>query len=463
MKPYDAIIIGSGQAGIPLAAALAKKGWKIAIAEGHIIGGSCVNYGCTPSKTLIASARAAHLARRGADYGVRVGDISIDFEKVMARVHERVKKSHDGNLKRLHQYPDHLDIYHAYAHFEDSKDGVHRVRAGSDVLEARRVYINVGARALIPNIDGLESVPYLDNERVFKLTALPDHVIALGGGYISLELGQAFAHLGSAVTVIESHKHIVGREDDDVIEAVTHVLKQSGLHIKTEQQVIRVEQTSGAQISVTLQGADGAQSSVTGSHLLVAVGRVPNSDRLNLEAVGVTTDSKGYIPVDDHLKTNIDGIYALGDVNGRGAFTHTAYQDYEIALDNIDGGTRSIKDRIMTYAMFIDPPLGRVGMNEKQARASGKNVLQAVYPMKWVSRAKEQAETAGLIKLLVDADTERFLGATVYGFQGDDVTQIIGYFMHTGASYKVMQHALPIHPTIGEFLPTILAELKPLT
>jgi len=460
MKSYDAIIVGAGQAGPSMARALAKQGKRIAIAEGHTLGGSCVNYGCTPSKTLIASAHAARIAKDGARYGVITGAISIDFATVMARVHERVDASRDGLEKSLAKL-DNIDLYRAYAQFEESKDGVHRMRVGDDVIESKLVYLNVGARATVPKIDGLDKVPYLHNENVFDLTALPERLIALGGGYISLELGQAFSHLGSEVTIIESHPNIIGREDDDIIEAVTATLKKSGLTIRTGIKIVHVDPADDG-VMVTLEAKDGARSTISGSHLLVAIGRMPNSDKLNLGAVGVKTDDKGYITVDDHLKTNIDGIYALGDVNGRGAFTHTSYQDYEIALDNLNGGTRSLKQRIPTYAMFIDPPLGRVGMSEKQARESGKNILQATYPMKYVSRAKEQGETDGLIKLVVDADTEQFLGATVYGFQGDDVIQIISYFMHTGTSYRVMQNALPIHPTIGEFLPTILAELKPL-
>lgn len=462
MQQYDAIIIGTGQAGPSLAAALVDKGQKVAIAEGYKIGGSCVNYGCIPTKTLIASAGVARMVQRGAEYGVITGPIQIDMATVMARTHKRLNSAHDGLEKWLHGM-DNLDIYRVYASFAGSADGLHHVRMGDEVIAAPHVYINTGTSTVIPDIPGLRDVDYLDNEGILNLTELPQHLIALGGGYISLEMGQAFRRFGSAVTIIEAHDHIIRNEDDDIIAEVERILTDEGINLVTGKRAVQVAQATAGSITVTLEAADGTRSTVTGSHLLVSVGRRPNSGKLNLAAVNVQTDARGYIVIDDHLQTTTPGIWALGDVNGHGGFTHTSYQDYEIVLDNINGGSRKVTDRIMAYALYIDPPLGRVGMTEREARASGRPVLMAVKPMQHIGRALEQGETYGMIKLLVDAETERFLGAAVLGYQGDDVVQIISYFMATGASYKVMQQALPIHPTIGEFLPTILGELKPLT
>ncbi len=461
MKRYDTIIIGTGQSGPPLARALAEKGQKVAIAEGHRIGGSCVNYGCIPTKTIIASARAAHMARRGADFGVKTGPVEIDFARVMERKTERVHSAHSGLADWLRNTDD-IDLYEVYAGFEGTEGGFHRVRVGDEVIEAPHVYVNTGTRANIPPIPGLDTVDYMDNEKILALEALPEHLVIIGGSYIGLEMGQAFRRFGSKVTIIEASASIISREDEDIRQIIAEVLTDEGITLLTERKVTETSQADSGQISITMEKPDGGREVVTGSHLLVAVGRLPNTPKLNLESVGVEMDKKEFIVVDDHLQTSVPGIWALGDVNGRGAFTHTSYQDYEIALDNINGGTRSLKERIMAYALYIDPPLGRVGMSEHEARESGRPVLMATKPMSSIGRALEQAETYGMIKLLVDAETEQFLGAAVLGYHGDDVIQIISYFMYTGASYKVMQNALPIHPTIGEFLPTILGELQPL-
>lgn len=462
MKQYDAIIIGTGQAGPSLAGALTDKGERVAIAEGYKIGGSCVNYGCIPTKTLIASAQVARMVQRSEEYGIITTTTKIDLEKVMERTHKRLNTARDGLEKWLRGIPN-LDIYNVYASFEGTKDGLHHVRMGDEVIAAKRVYINTGTRPSIPSIPGIDQVKHLDSEGILNVKELPNHLISLGGGYISLEMGHAFRRFGSKVTIIEEHPTIIHNEDDDIITEVTRILEDENVTIMAGQKPIEVKQAENDQITLTLEDRTGYRSTVTGSHLLVSVGRIPNSDKLNLDSVGVQTNERGYIVTDEHLQTNIPGIWAMGDVNGRGAFTHTSYQDYEIVLDNINGGTRKVTDRIMAYALFIDPPLGRVGMTEKQARASGRKILMATRPMNKIGRALEQGETNGLIKLLVDAETEQFIGAAVLGYHGDDVVQIVSYFMYTGASYKVMQNALPIHPTVGEFLPTILGELKPLT
>lgn len=457
---YDAIIIGAGQSGPSLAGQLVNAGQKVALAEGYKIGGSCVNYGCIPSKTLIASARAIHMARRGADFGFSTGNITVDINAVIDRKQNRVDEA-QGGLEAWLRGLDGLDIYDAYASFEGTKDGVHQVRVGDEVIESERVFINVGKRAYVPDIPGLENVDYLLNEGILNLREIPEHLIILGGGYIGLEMGHAWRRFGAEVTIVESADRMLKREDDDVAEEAQRILEDEGINIRVDSRAVAVEQNAKGTITITVEHSNGEKSTISGSHLLVAIGRTSNADKLNLEAVGVETDKRHHILVDDHLKTNVDGIWAMGDVNGRGAFTHTSYQDFEIVWDNLNGGDRKL-NRNMAYALYMDPPLGRVGMAEHAARESGKNVLIAKTPMSSIGRALEQSETYGFIKLLVDADTEQFLGATVFGFNGDDVIQIISYYMATGASYQFMQDALPIHPTIGEFLPTVLGQLKPL-
>lgn len=457
---YDAIVIGSGQSGPFLAAQLVAQGQKVALAEGYKIGGSCVNYGCIPTKTLIASARVAYLARHGARWGIHADKVIVNFEEVMARKRERVESANGGMTQWLESL-DKLDVYYAFAGFEGTRDGVHQVRIGDQVHETERVFINTGAAARVPDVAGLHDVPHMTSEDLLNVDQLPEHLVIMGGGYIGLELGQAFHRFGSQVTIVEKGPRMVPREDEDVAQEIHRFLSEEGLDIRTGATPKAVRQNPDGSITLTVSTAEGEQD-ISGSHLLVAAGRHPNTPRLNLEAVGVATNQRGYINVDEHLRTNVPGIWALGDVNGRGAFTHTSYQDYEIVWDNLNGGHRKL-DRNMAYALYIDPPLGRVGMSEQQARESGRKVLMAVKPMSSIGRALEQGETNGLMKFLVDAETEQILGATVLGFHGDDVIQAVSYFMATGASYQVMQHALPIHPTIAEFFPTMLGDLAPLS
>lgn len=456
---YDAIVVGAGQAGPSLAAFFAYEGQKVAIAEGGLMGGSCVNYGCTPTKTMRASARVAYQARRGSEYGVVTGDISIDFAKVMARKDEIVSNSRNGLTGWLEGI-DNLDIYRNFAHFVGSENDVHQMQVGDMLIESERLYLNVGTRAFAPPIEGLDSVDYLDNVGIMSLTDLPEHLLILGGSYIGLELGQIFRRFGSEVTIIEYSPRLASREDDDVSEEIERIMVGEGIRICTDSKATSVSQDDDG-ISVIFEN-QGETKTVSGTHLLVATGRIPNTDTLKLDAIGLEANKRGFIETNGKLETAIEGVYALGDINARGAFTHTSYHDYEIVRDNWQGADRSADERTMAYAMFTDPPLGRVGMNEREARESGRNILAMKHMAKDVSRAKEDGELNGMVKLIVDADTEEFLGATTFIMQGDDVVQVVSNFMATGASYKKMQHALPVHPTISEFFPTWLGKLAPL-
>jgi pyruvate/2-oxoglutarate dehydrogenase complex dihydrolipoamide dehydrogenase (E3) component len=462
MTQYDAIVIGTGQAGPAMANALAAQGRKVAIAEGYRFGGSCVNYGCRPTKVLIASAHAAHMARRGADFGVMIDGMHIDWARVSARVVgiiDHTSSDIEGWLRGLAG----VDVFHAYARFEGKAGANTLVRMGDTVVEAPQVFINTGTRARIPDIPGIDTVEALDSEKLLRLDTLPEHLLIYGGSYIALEMGQAFRRLGSRVTIIETADHILQREDDDVQQIVHDMLTSEGITILTRSNISRAEKTATGGVRLVVRNGDGSEQVVEGTHWLNAVGRVPNTDKLNLESVGVQVDARGMVVVDEGLQTTAPGIYALGDINGKGAFTHTAYYDFEIVRDNLlFGQSRRVSERTMAYSLFTDPPLGRVGMSEKDARASGRKVLMAKRLMSSIGRAIEQAETTGFIKLLVDAESERILGATVLGYHGDDVVQAISYYMATGATYHAMRNALPIHPTIAEFLPTILSELAPL-
>lgn len=451
----DAAIVGSGQAAPALAVALAQRGERVVFMEAVRLGGSCVNFGCTPTKTLRKSARVAHLARRAAEFGVQVGKVEVDFAAAMDRMQLRVDTARRG-LESWVAGQRNITLLRAWGSFTGRSADGFDLLAGEQQVRARRVYLNTGTRASIPPIPGLEGVPYLDNVSLLELRTRPEHLVVIGGSYIGLEMGQIFRRLGSEVTVIEPGPRVASREDPEVSACIASFLAEEGVTVLTGQPASRVDRV-GEGIAVQV-----GSRRVEGSHLLVATGRLPNTERLNLPAVGVEMDSRGFVPTNARLETNVPGIWALGDINKRGAFTHTSYHDHEIALANHDGGGRSADDRVMAYAMFTDPPLGRVGLSETEARGSGKRVLMATFDMKDVSRAKEESETAGLVKLLVDADTERFIGAAVLGINGDEIIQVISNFMATGASWRVMKDALPIHPTVAEFLPTILGKLKPL-
>lgn len=451
----DAAVIGAGQAGPFLAMALAARGEKVVLVEAVQLGGTCINAGCTPTKTLRKSARVAHMARRASDFGVHVGQVEVDFAAAMERMQLRVDTAR-GGLEQWVAGEKNVTLLRAWGRFAGKSASGFRLVAGEQPVQAARVYLNTGTRAFIPPIPGLADVPYLDNVSLLRLRTRPRHLLVIGGSYIGLEMGQIFRRLGSEVTVIETGPRITSREDAAVSECIAGFLQDEGVRIVSGQAVERVRGERG-EIAVTVGG-----ETITGSHLLVATGRLPNTDKLDLASVGVEADARGFIPTNGRLETNVPGIWALGDINKRGAFTHTSYHDHEIVVANHAGGQRSADDRITAYAMFTDPPLGRVGLSEAEARASGKRVLVADFKMKDVSRAKEESETTGLVKLLVDADSERFLGAAMVGIHADEIIQVISNFMATGASYRVLQQALPVHPTVAEFLPTILGKLKPL-
>jgi pyruvate/2-oxoglutarate dehydrogenase complex dihydrolipoamide dehydrogenase (E3) component len=458
---FDAIVIGTGQAGPALAVRLAKAGRKVAIIERKRFGGTCVNVGCVPTKTLVASARAAHVARTGADYGVVIdGGFRIDMARVKARKDTVVAQSTRGVEQWLRNTPG-LTVLQGHARFT----GPRTVQVGAETLEATEIFINVGGRASMPDIPGLNQVDYLDSSRVMELDVVPNHLLIIGGSYIGLEFAQIMRRFGARVTVIETGPRLIGREDPDISDAVRAILEHEGVAVRLNAKCLSVARhAEGVAVAVD---CDGGSEELTGTHLLVATGRTPNSADLGLEFAGLATDTRGFITVDDRLATNVAGIWALGDVNGRGAFTHTSWNDYEIVAANLlDGGARRVSERIPAYALFIDPPLGRVGMSEREVRAAyaanGRNALIATMPMSRVGRARERGETQGFMKVLVDAGSKRFLGAALLGIEGDEVIHSILDLMVADAPYDTMQRAMHIHPTVSELLPTLLEGLKPL-
>jgi pyruvate/2-oxoglutarate dehydrogenase complex dihydrolipoamide dehydrogenase (E3) component len=452
---FDVAVIGAGQAGPMLAMTLAGEGQKVALIEGGQVGGSCVNYGCTPTKTLRKSARVAYLARRAGDFGVQVGAVKVDFAAAMDRMQKVVDDSR-GGLEKAIGKTDNLTLLRGWASFI-GKSGEHfELRVDGQTVRADRVFLNTGTSAFIPPMPGIDDVPHLDNVSLLALRECPRHLVIIGGSYIGLEMGQIFRRLGSDVTVIEADERITGRENEAVSKALTEMLEAEGIRFHAGDKIEAVEK-AGDGIAVSVGG-----QRIEGSHLLVATGRTPNTKRLELDAVGVKTDERGFVPTNGKLETNVPGIWAVGDINKRGAFTHTSYQDGEIVVANLQGGSRTADGRVSTYAMYTDPPLGRVGLSEVEARKSGRATLVVNQPMKEVSRAKEEGETRGMMQLLVDQESEQIVGATLLGFGCDEVVQVISNFMATGARYQVLQQALPIHPTIAEFFPTMLGKLKPL-
>jgi pyruvate/2-oxoglutarate dehydrogenase complex dihydrolipoamide dehydrogenase (E3) component len=458
VKKYDVIWIGTGQATGTIVPRLVEAGKTVAIMEGGRFGGSCVNYGCTPTKTIVASARAAHMARRGADFGVITGKVEIDFAKVM----KRQNKIRHGTSQRMEKWlrgMENVTVFPGFATFA----GPHTVQVKDELIEGETIVINAGGRARKISIPGIEEVDWLDNARLLDLKESPSHLIIAGGSYIGLEFAQAFRRLGSEVTVLEKGSQLMFREDADIAAAAKEILEGEGITIHLEASVKRLAQKAPQQIDVFFE-QDGQVKQVRGTHLLLAVGRVPNSDRLNLEAAGIDTDERGYIRVNEVMQTNVPHIFAVGDINGEGAFTHTSVNDGEIFWDFYTGAAeRTLSQRIPTYAMFIDPPLGRVGMSEKEARNSDRNVLMATRPMKHISRAREKDEPAGFVKILVDADSEEFLGAAILGVGGDEIINMFTPFMYTKQSYKLFRQAMLTHPTVAELMPWILDDLKPLS
>lgn len=456
-RSFDAVIIGTGQAGPSLAARLAAAGRKVAIIERKRFGGTCVNNGCMPTKTLVASAYAAHLARRAADYGVMLdAPVRIDMKKVKARKDEVAGRA-SRNVEKWLKGVANLTVIEGHARFDSPRS----VSVNGEVIEAKEFFINVGGRALAPPLPGLEQVDYLINSSIMDVDFVPEHLLIIGGSYIGLEFAQIYRRFGARVTVIEKAPRIIAREDPAVSQGVLDILRNEGIEIETGAECMTLEKRGG-RIALKLDCAAGARE-VEGSHLLLAVGRVPNTDDLGLDHAGVKTDARGNIIVDDRLRSNVAGIWAIGDCNGRGAFTHTAYNDYEIVADNLlNGDTRSVNDRITAYGLFTDPPLARVGMTDSEIRLSGRRALTGMRPMTRVGRAVEKGETQGFMKITVDADSKEILGAAILGVGGDEAIHCILDLMYAKAPYTVLQRAVHIHPTVAELIPTILGELKPL-
>ena len=457
MRNHDAIVIGTGQSGPALARRLVAAGQKVAVIERKFFGGTCVNTGCTPTKTLVASAYAAYLARRADDYGVTIGGpVGVNMQAVKARKDAIAGASRRG-VERSLKTLEGCTVYEGHARFvADKKVAVNGFELGAD-----RIFINVGGRASIPPISGLDEVPYFTNSSMMDVDFLPSHLIILGGSYIGLEFAQVYRRFGSEVTVIELAPRLIPREDEDVSHAVAGFLKEEGIDVRVASKVIGVEK-EGNSIAAKVESA-GKISRVVGTHVLVAIGRRPNTDDLGLDKAGIATDVHGYIQVDDQLRTNVPGVWAMGDCNGRGAFTHTSWNDFEIVAANLlDNDHRRVSDRITAYALYTDPPLGRAGMTEAEVRKAGKPALISIMAMEDVSRAYEKGETKGFMKILVDRDSKQILGASLLGLAGDEVIHCILNLMYANAPYAVMQHAMHIHPTVSEFIPTMLGDLKPL-
>ncbi len=457
MKHFDAIVIGTGQSGPSLAERLAKAGRSVAIVERKLFGGTCVNTGCMPTKTLVASAYAAHLARRAAFYGVTIDSpVAVDMKRVKARKDEVAVRA-SRNIEKWLKGIANLTVVEGHARFESPTT----VRVGDELLDAPQIFVNVGGRATVPPFAGLDQVGYYTNSTILDIDFLPEHLLIIGGSYIGLEFAQVYRRFGAQVTVIEKAPRIIGREDPEVSDAIATILRDEGIVIENGAECIGVEKR-GDRIAVRLECESGGREAV-GSHLLLAVGRVPNTDDLGLDKAGVAVDARGYITVDDTLRTSVPGIWAIGDCNGRGAFTHTSYNDYEIVADNLlNADTRKVTDRIAAYGLFIDPPLGRVGMSDAEVRRSGRRALVGKRMMARVGRAVEKGETLGFMKVTVDADTKEILGAAILGLNGDEAVHCILDVMYAKSPYTVLQRAVHIHPTVDELIPTVLGELKPL-
>jgi pyruvate/2-oxoglutarate dehydrogenase complex dihydrolipoamide dehydrogenase (E3) component len=456
-QKFDAIVIGTGQSGPSLAARLTKEGMKTAVLERKLFGGTCVNVGCIPTKALVASARAAYMARRGADFGVQIdGAVDVDMQKVKARKDAIVRQSNEGVTNWLENM-DNCTVFRGQGQFESP----HGVRVNDTLLEAEKIFINVGARPFVPDMPGIDTVDYLTSSTMMEVDFLPEHLLIVGGSYIGLEFAQMYRRFGSRVTVVEMGERLIARDDEDVSATVKEILENEGVEFRLGAECITVA-PHGDGVSIQVD-CDTGEPEVAGSHLLLAVGRKPNTDDLGLASAGIETDARGFIVVDDQLRTSVPHVWATGDVNGRGAFTHTSYNDYEIVAANLfDDDPRRVSDRITCYGLYVDPPLGRVGMTEHDARASGRSVLVGKMMMSRVGRARERGETQGFMKVLIDADSKEFLGAAMLGIGGDEIAHAILDVMYAGAPYTTIQRAMPIHPTVSELIPTMLGDLEPL-
>jgi pyruvate/2-oxoglutarate dehydrogenase complex dihydrolipoamide dehydrogenase (E3) component len=452
---FDAIVIGTGQSGPSLAVRLAGAGMRVATIERKQFGGTCVNTGCIPTKTLVASARAAYMVRRSSDFGVILdGQFHLDMKKVKARKDAVVKRSNEGVENWLRR-TENLRIVQGHARFE----GPHTIRVDDELLEAGKIFLNVGARAVVP--PGFQKVDYLTNSSMMEMDFLPEHLVVVGGSYIGLEFGQMYRRFGSRVTIIQRGPRLIEREDEDVSAAVKEILESEGIHVRLNAECISGGKR-GDQVAVEVK-CDSGPPQVIGSHVLLAVGRSPNTDDLGLDRAGIETDERGYVKVDDQLRTNVSGVWALGDCNGKGAFTHTSYNDYEIVAANLlDNDPRRVSDRILAYALYVDPPLGRAGMTEAQVKKTGRKALAAKRPMARVGRAVEKGETQGFMKIVVDPQTKEILGAAILGVGGDEVIHSILDVMYAKKPYTLIQRAMHIHPTVTELIPTMLGDLRPL-
>ncbi|MFS8055385.1 FAD-containing oxidoreductase [Rhizobium sp. BR 317] len=453
MRTFDAIIVGAGQAGPALAGRFAAAGMTVALIERKFVGGTCVNAGCMPTKTLVASARTAHVIRRSADYGIRRGGGMLTDMAAVERRAAAVTNNTRNSLTAWLTSTDGISLIRGHARFESAKT----ISVGDETLTAPRIFLNVGARPAIPDLPGLSDIEYLTSTSIIHLTALPLHLAIIGAGYIGLEFAQMYRRFGTDVSIIERGPRLAPREDDDICQGIGDVLRAEGISIHTNAEDIKLSKSGE---SIRISTANG-NPDVEASHLLIATGRRPNTDDLGLEKAGVALDSKGYIVVDDHLSTNVDGIWALGDCNGHGAFTHTSYNDFEIVAANLlDGEDRKLSERIPAYALYIDPPLGRVGMTEKEARAKGRSISTSTMPMSRVGRAIEKGETQGLMKVVADVETGQILGAAILGVEGDEAIHGFIDAMHARTPYPVLKWAVPIHPTVSELIPTLLGGLK---
>ena len=457
IENFDAIVIGAGQAGPALAARCSKQGLRTAVIERGHFGGTCVNVGCVPTKTLVASARAIHMARRGDEYGFSVGDVRVEMLRIKARKDQLVQKSRDGVANWMRGLP-HTEVILGDASFV----GDRTVQVGQRQLTAPRIFINVGGRALRPDLKGIDDVPTLDNVSIMELEAVPEHLVIVGGSYIGLEFAQMMRRFGARVTVVERSAKLLPREDDDVSAGIRSILEAEGIAIQLGAECLSLAR-QGEKIAVGALCGDAAQA-IVASHVLLAVGRRPNTDDLGLAHAGIKMDERGHIVVDDQCRTSAEGVWAVGDCNGRGAFTHTAWNDHEIVVANLfDADPRRISDRIPCYALFIDPALGRIGMSENEVRASGRKALMATMPMQRVGRAREAGETQGFMKVLVDAENHTILGAAILGMNGDEVIHSLLDVMAAKQPFTATSRTVHIHPTVSELLPTLLQQLKPLT
>jgi pyruvate/2-oxoglutarate dehydrogenase complex dihydrolipoamide dehydrogenase (E3) component len=455
---FDAIVIGTGQAGPTLASRIAAAGMKVAIIERQHFGGTCVNTGCIPTKAMVASAYAAHMARRAADFGVVVkGDVSVDMRSVKAR-HDAISEASRKGLETWLGGMNDCTVYRGHARFESPWE----ISVGAERLASDRIFINVGGRAVVPSMPGVDQIEFLTNTSMMEVDFLPKHLLIVGGSYVGLEFGQMFRRFGSEVTIIEMGPRLIHREDEDVSDAIREILEREGVHIRLNAKCIAFSRRGGEMI--TRMDCSESPTEIGSTHVLLAVGRRPNTDDLGLEQAGVEVDERGYILVDDELRTNVPGIWALGDCNGRGAFTHTSFNDGEIAAANLlENGHRRVSDRITAYALYIDPPLGRAGMTEAEVRRSGRKALIGKRPMTKVGRAVEKGETQGFMKVVIDAETQQFLGASILGTGGDEAIHSVLDVMYAKAPYTIMQRAVHIHPTVSELIPTMLGSLQPLS